>query len=1023
MAYRIECSLKLERAFSFSPLKEKIIEYEINMVYYINNDIEGDFMKKDSYLKMTCIYVFAFFVFFLFSSGDVKAAEYIYESGNVKETYDNVTVIDFNYDYITEFNAATNYYDGVQLRDEENRLDNEDFYSGRKIDIKVNHVDKWIGKDDDSVYVYRYNSVRNDFAAAYSSLVNKSGTLTLDKDGLYKVVYKFDGKVKYTKYIYICTTVNYLEIDVDERYDNVPAYESFVFFITLRDSYDLKDYEYYYSFDKDGVDFSYTELNFFTDDESNDSTSIKTIENRRVVVDIKDEYKTSEGEKSRLYVFARKVTNGENVEKMAYTEKTFSLCDKLVGVVSFVEEDFTTLSSKRTFKIGEKINLVININAPITYENLQYSFDGGKTYLNLENVTEETNQIKLSYQFTGEDDYKTELRIRKKGSSSAIVVNNGLNIKLSLENNEEFSVDVNAPVIDKITPYKDEDDPDSVYNLTLKVTESNLDKVYYYAAVCNDPLDGGCLDNFDADNPNMVVLDSSEIENISKIPVVVDSRFGRYNGTVLTLFVKVVDKVGNVTFSNEYKYNLDTVIVPEDEFEGIFIDEDVERVIDEEAEEPEYEVVGKRVKIVTPIEYTIWEIRYYLDGVDYAIGCDYDWEQYENGIDIFYCHSVEDYSFRTMIKYEFEDHFGNIETYYRMFDYNAGSNGTVFVGNYVINTYNNASYDALIELRNVVGIDTDKVVFNQEGMEELKSIMKLELIPELTDFKKSFVYLGEEEISLIDIVGNTLNIPTMLEILEKIGPNEQYGNCALSGNVCDIDTYLKFEYNTDGVPQTRYVKFKLLDKSHKYLIDNFNSNIEIEVNGQYTELNYKMMTALNVELQAADVTKNIKITYTSKDGVSQEVSSIDTSKVGLYDVEETFKYLNESSFPLSYRIAVVDKIAPTVTVKNQDSITIKAGDELDDFLAYVEASDNYDSSLTIEYEIEPEFDNRKSGTYTIKYWAVDSSGNMSSIVTKTLVVEKDSSLTTYIIIGGIVLVVLAVIFVAVRKEKKKRNND
>ena len=66
---------------------------------------------------------------------------------------------------------------------------------------------------------------------------------------------------------------------------------------------------------------------------------------------------------------------------------------------------------------------------------------------------------------------------------------------------------------------------------------------------------------------------------------------------------------------------------------------------------------------------------------------------------------------------------------------------------------------------------------------------------------------------------------------------------------------------------------------------------------------------------------------------------------------------------------------------------------------------------------------KKPGTYVISYWCEDSSGNVSAIITRTLIVEEEAGKKVYLISGGIALFTLLVIgfstLIEVKKEKRR----
>ena len=95
---------------------------------------------------------------------------------------------------------------------------------------------------------------------------------------------------------------------------------------------------------------------------------------------------------------------------------------------------------------------------------------------------------------------------------------------------------------------------------------------------------------------------------------------------------------------------------------------------------------------------------------------------------------------------------------------------------------------------------------------------------------------------------------------------------------------------------------------------------------------------------------------------------------------------------------------------------------LTDLRNAVELPDNYDKKFEVLTKWDPKLNESKAGTYKISYWVVDSSGNVSEIITRTVIVEKENNALVYLIIAGIVAFVALVGIVGYFKEFKRKKN-
>ena len=112
----------------------------------------------------------------------------------------------------------------------------------------------------------------------------------------------------------------------------------------------------------------------------------------------------------------------------------------------------------------------------------------------------------------------------------------------------------------------------------------------------------------------------------------------------------------------------------------------------------------------------------------------------------------------------------------------------------------------------------------------------------------------------------------------------------------------------------------------------------------------------------------------SEDNKADIISSdeqIDTSKLGEDELVIKYKDRNKEK-EYRFKINIIDTQAPVIEYQKELSTTAGTGIDL---LKDVKASDNSKEDIKVSVEGEYNFDN--VGTYTLKYVAVDSSGNKS----------------------------------------------
>ena len=952
-------------------------------------------MKNKKLLNIFAALVFSFLMIFLFNNENIHAVEYTYEGGSVKETYKKVDVMSFSYDYTTKFEPQTIVDAGLDVS-------NKTFYSGKSITVKYDEYDSiWpFTKDVDVTYIYKHNSVRNDFDTAIEMFKNASGSYTLKEEGLYKIAYVFEEDVIFVKYINIELDMHDAFVKASSKYQNSSAFSEFEFTLKLQDAYNLKNNKYYYAFGNSVASLNFKEFNVF---ENDDNAVVNKLEKDLKVI-INDSDTTVNGAKKYFFV---KIVDADNVEKIIQTVESFEIASKIQANVLLVDEQGNVIEEHVSYKKYDVIRFKVAFNAPVSYSNLQFSVNGS-TFMMMDDKVQEVDDVIVEYVVNDFNNFVGNFRLQTKNNVSAVVKNAGVNVALDVVVKAEFDIDVISPEIDIIED--GEIDGKRKYAITIDVVEDNLKDVVYYASTCSISANQGegqplkCVDKFNSENPNIVSLGAA-----NNPTAIIDEKFGRYDGTNLALFVKAIDKAGNIKTFVKYGYVLDNIIVPDGEAASLFVNENVEENDD---------IKGKLLVVNVPVAYRVSSVSYKPQGSN------------ENACNLvasgnaliqrFECLKVEGYDFNSKVNIILVDTLGNKETHETRFKYSTIKDGNIVLGGKNFSLYSDEEYEIEFKMYNSMKNDGSRLEFNKEILDGFKSELNFDSIPSMNGLSVKLVYLnGEDIIVLNDNIQDNVQVPTVLEALEELGHLEQFKLCAI--DKCDVELYLKYDYVANNIPQTRLVKINFIDNSNKYVIEDFKYDSKVNVGEQFVGFTYKYLSNLNVNINPENITAKRKIMFEDADGNVKEVTMINTDVLGKYIVTESFEYDSASSFPLSYVVDVVDTTAPVIRLNGKEEIKINVGEEFIDPMAV--ANDNYDKNIEVQYKIDSELDVNKPGKYVISYWAVDSSGNVSEIVTRTVVVKGESELMTYLIAGGIglftVLIMVVGTIIEVKKEKRR----
>ena len=956
-----------------------------------------------------------FVLFAAFEDVKIGAMSFVYESDSEVFTHDKTDVIKFDYSYIVKFDEEDDL--GVNVKDGEKSLMNEPIYAGESLTIKFDDVKNGVfTPKKDSMEIYEYSSARNSFDSRIAIYVDEDATYTFINDGLYKIVYTYKDSVKYTTYVYVHRDYYTVKMNVNKKHDNVSVFKEMSFRLIVKDSSDLSKSKYYYGFGVRSDEIEYTE---FTNQVEVDSGAHAL--DGEFTVAILDKYCSKQ--KQNLYIKIVKNVKGTEHSKVLQSEKQYRVTNKIEGVAHLVDENENILSDTQYYKSGDNIHFVVFFNQLVKYSSLQYTVNGS-SYYNLADVQNEaTNSLKISYHIIGNDNFIGNFGLRTNNSDNIIVSVDGTNIVLDLDTSEmaKFHLDCTKPFV-TVSSSQVEGAYYNNHKVDVLVSEkdSDLKYVIYYVDICHIMQEGVCKDSeFNDEHPLIkeasYVKKNEEQELVKYLyNVFIDTSFGYYDHQELTLYIKTEDSAGNVTYLIKNGYFVDNVIVPKTvNAQEMFVTEDIQE---------DSKVVGKKLVVKVPNVYEVETVRYKKGDITGMCSL----RSNETEFDIFDCIIVKyDYEFEGEIV--LLDIYNNEESYPVKFRYSSIVDGVKNIGGNSFTLSRDGDFELETNIYNIMSAQesTQKLKFDDAVLQSIEDILNLSDMPiDLNTLVKDLVIVEGEEKIFVMLVDNEVIFPTSLELLEYVKHINKFKTCSLKGNNCDLNLFIRYRYNIYGINQERLVHIKFLDNSLKYEIKNENFSVEnkVKVNSSYEELNYELFNAYNVSVSKEDANINKVITYVDISGTSSVVSAVDTSKLGVYYISESYSYNNLSSFPLEYVVEVVDDESPTIRLNVDKEIVLNVGEKFNEE-GIVSANDNYDENVIIKSEWNKALDINKVGTYIVSYWAEDGSGNKSSIVTVTVVVKEKVELKTYLICGGIVLFTMAVILIAAfidrGKEKRK----
>lgn len=965
-------------------------------------------MKK--FLKDFFLIVVSLFFFVIYTNNSLSAAEYFYESGTVSREYEKVKVYSFKYDYITKFNAAGNYLNGKKVVDGGTSLENVNFYSASRITISYDHYNNilpWVA-DNDSFQIFKYNESRENFLTLYRSFDNSKGEYTLDgevdKEGLYKFAYVLDNNVKYVDYVYLYKNFQKMKIDFGNRYENVSPALKITFDFEMEDPYSLNKNKYFYAYgDNVPDDSKFKEItNLFTSAEMGMLTFYRFL--KTVTVDIDPNIS---GE-TRLFI--KCIRSSDGYEQVV--NKKINVVNQVQGSIVIIDDDGNELSDSdyQYYKTGDTIKFLVKLNIPVLVKNLQYSSSGNDMNFDIPDSDSEVKEFTFSHIVTDKE-YFIVISLKTKDKDSFYAIYNETEIPVIVKSDFRALVDDDHPKI-VLSTSDDNKKIKSSQNVNFVVKDDlALSKVYYYIKACDNVVKDNagkdvCADLFDESKATIIEKAYSfalngELSINKGIGLLPEEKF---NEVALAIFVKAVDLAGNETvetFYNHEEYVVDNVIY-EDGVNPIVYN-DIENgasfsIADEES---------------LKLKKVMYSIRTLSSTDKENVECVLEDGSYK-------CASFSGFAFNFEIDVYIVDEYGNSETYLANLKYYPVKDDTS-IGGYTFTQvdFSENGYEFTADVYNTTYDETKKIHFNELLLNKLEELLGLNSM-DITE-KNIFLVLnvGDEEIVLNDNITDSLSFPTLLEIYAMLVNKEGYVKCAISGNNCDIETFIVYTYKVmEKYDQARKIRVLMKDNTNKYIIEGFVDTIKVGVNESFVDYDFGYVNNLNTVIQKENITESIKILF---NGVN--VEKLDTSKVGTYTITRMFVSSGVGSYPLSYTVNVVDEIAPTIELKTNKDYVMKVGSKLEDIENWVTVSDNYDTNLKIKYSIEPELDVNTPGSYVVSIWAVDSSGNESTRVTRTIVVKsKGLSKNTYFVLAGVIAVAAAIIttFILIEKKKQKK---
>lgn len=391
-----------------------------------------------------------------------------------------------------------------------------------------------------------------------------------------------------------------------------------------------------------------------------------------------------------------------------------------------------------------------------------------------------------------------------------------------------------------------------------------------------------------------------------------------------------------------------------------------------------------------------------------------------------------------------------------------------YQGNAIIVALDKARNYVTLQLEDVLftkGYDLENFIFDVEG-----DTNSLDVTDNLNDLYDLVCVSGEQCVGLSNYYvkyGNvveplkneetTFSLPSYLEILNNKFRDK---NCAV--NECDKSVEVYIEYDVGETKQKVSMIYRYDDKL-AYITDRINKDDLVLEFGKF-DINSNEMKQrlygdeLEVSLQDDAGTRYVGkiipmfIEYVSKEGDIRKIDNKSytyisaVSEFGTYLLECKVKLITNITTGVDYtddvygksffiKVTLDDTTIPTLTLLGESNIEVQQYDAYKD--ASAKCSDLSGCVVNVTYyldEVKEEnkvngIDTKTPGKYLIRYVAVDSAGNSSFEVIRTVTVSAidDLNATSIIIIVSVVLVfalfVTLGIILEVRKNKRRKEME
>ena len=231
----------------------------------------------------------------------------------------------------------------------------------------------------------------------------------------------------------------------------------------------------------------------------------------------------------------------------------------------------------------------------------------------------------------------------------------------------------------------------------------------------------------------------------------------------------------------------------------------------------------------------------------------------------------------------------------------------------------------------------------------------------------------------------------------------------IEANTLFVDSGVKAIDNCDGDISNLAIISGTVDTSKpgtytlKYNVSDRSGNLasELERTVKVIDTKAPVITLNGTSEVALEVGSNYEESGTSAiDNIDGNITSnlvasgeVDTTKLGTYMIKYNVSDSSGNKAAEVVRtVKVVDTTAPIISLQGDQTINLIVGGKYSEPGAV--ASDNYDGNLTEKVVISGTVDTQKVGSYVLKYVVIDTSGNWSTELARTVIVQYQFSIST-----------------------------